>query len=805
MIKLLLSNIKKIHKPYISRPIIWFTLFYIWGILIYKALSNNIYNKHILLITVIFGVCLFLILALFKIRNNFINNKYLFLIALLLFTFAGYMNISNVYDKVDKDNVYKDEVSIQGIIYNIVSVDDDIIKVDVHIDMINDLQVENTNIRMSINMIDNQYNSEEIMIGTIINVIGLIKQPDYTRNPKAFDYKSYLLNRDIFYAMFVNNDKIIIKDQSELSFPYSIINAFKEYVSDGYDKYTSKVTSLLLKSMILGIDYEMDSDIQDEFRKSGISHLFAISGLHVGFLVILLNYILLALKLSKKTSFVITSFIILSYAFIIGFPPSVMRASIMVLITISAPLFGRKQNSLNSLIFAVLIILLVRPLDLFEVGFLLSFAAVFFIIVIGKDIENYIVKTFNSKRILGSGMGIAISAQLGVTPLIAYYFNLFSPLSIIANLVLLPLGAIMIISGFVFIVFMPIGIFNNFIGVFIDYISGILVWSNRFIIESKWSSFLVASPSILQITLIYTTIILFAKTSSYWIAHSKKIALIVVSIIIITIAFPYNVFNPTLDITFIDIGQGNSVFIKTPKGKTILIDAGGAPKWKTSGVEPGKDIVKPFLLKNGYNTVDAFILTHPHLDHMGGMVDISKDIIVKNFYYGCPIEYIEGDIITNFKATELNEVINGDSIIIDDVTITFFQIIDDYADNISANNSSIVIWIKYMDLDMLITGDINADVENELLKLPYFPNDIDILNVAHHGSKYASSTEFLSAISPEFSVIQSGVNNTYGHPTEDTLNRLNKIDSNIIRTDNSGAVIVKYNNKNVLTVNTMLR
>lgn len=253
-----------------------------------------------------------------------------------------------------------------------------------------------------------------------------------------------------------------------------------------------------------------------------------------------------------------------------------------------------------------------------------------------------------------------------------------------------------------------------------------------------------------------------------------------------------------LKVTFIDVGQGDSIYIRTPNGKHIIVDGGGVPSWK-SGVDTGYEYVIPYLKKNirGKVVLDAVIMSHPHADHVGGLVTILQNLHVKKVYdSGYQIgdeEYARCLEVIKAKNIPYEIICEGDTLNIDpDLAIKVFGPPADFQYE-GANNNSIIMKLIYKEFSMLLTGDAEAELENYVASKYGSQLRANVLKSPHHGSRTSSTSGFIGYVKPEVAVISCGRNNQFNHPHTETLSRYRNYDCQVFRTDYDGNVTITSN------------
>lgn len=653
-----------------------------------------------------------------------------------------------------------------------------------------------TKVQLSVYPEDLQKERQRYSYGDIVEVRGRLEEPPGQRNPKGFNYRAYLQRRGIYNVMSVQPYSIKKIGVGELSYIRSLIYTIKSRAEAVFDRYVGDEEGALVKTMLLGQKWLLPFEVQRDFQVTGLSHVLAISGLHVGFIAAALSSVARLLSLTKKQAFVFQVCLLCFYCAMVGAAPSVVRAAVMAALLLGGKAVGRQPDMLNNLFVAAFSILLFRPLDLFDVGFQLSFAAVIGIILFVERFESWFKFL---PRWMAAGLSVTLSAQLGVWPLIAYHFNAFSAIAIIANPILVPLAGLIVLMAFALMVgALVIPLVGNLLGPPVKFLCFLLIKANGILAAIPWAFIRVVSPSTFFLVCYYLALWILSPEKPGWVRQPFVwCGIMAVSLLLVGILTP--LLDNALEIVFLDVGQGDCIYIKTPDEKHILIDGGGRNEGYTGTFDVGEDIVVPFLLKNGVGHLDLVIMSHAHDDHIGGLVAVLENIPVRAF-----MEYPPGEETDNY--IRLKELMSRKGIknihaycglsyrVGRDVRLEVVypcieggqpQWLFDKGDN----NRSLVILLRYGDATVLFTGDIEADVEKHLSKGWNLP--IDILKVAHHGSNTSSTDEWLEAVRPQLAVIQVG-RNAFGHPSPQVLQRLEDRGIKVLRNDRHGAVIARY-------------
>ncbi|QZY56530.1 DNA internalization-related competence protein ComEC/Rec2 [Crassaminicella profunda] len=640
-------------------------------------------------------------------------------------------------------------------------------------------------------------------IGKRIGVYGTLLEPQKRRNPKMFDYNMYLKGKNIYGILYGDVKRIEIIGKGNISFVIKKANRIKNKIVLIISKVLPKKEGGIFLGILLGDKDNLDQNIYTTFKKVGVAHILAVSGLHVGILYMYIQ------KLLKDFSITIRTFIILAilsfYVIITGYAPSVLRATSMTIILVLAPLFNRRYDSLSAIATAGLIFLIVNPLYLFDTGFQLSFIAAFVIILFYKPILHKLKFIPESIRQI---LSVSMAAQIGIIPVVAYHFNYISlgafivniPIVIIVSFIV-PIGLIMIMIGFISISMASV------LGWLVSILIRVMVALSEFIEAIPFSNVEVVSPSFYFIFFYYAFFMIWVigdkKIKDY--SMNKRKGMGIVIGVYVTIAFSLYLLPGKMEITFVDVGQGDCILIKTPMKKNILIDGGGSLQ---NRIDIGEDILVPFLRKNGISCIDLMILSHIHKDHIGGLISVLDHLRVKTFIMGT--DYYQSEDFKTLKEkcikqkTKIYQCLKNDKIKIEkNVNLKFIHpgksLVMSSGDDI--NNNSLITLMEYKGYNLLFTGDVEAEGEQEILR-SYPKLSVDVLKVAHHGSNSSSTDAFLGLVRPKVAVIQVG-KNLHGHPHKNVLERLKEKNTAVFRNDQDGAVIVTLD-KQRIGIKTML-
>lgn len=646
--------------------------------------------------------------------------------------------------------------------------------------------------------------SKELEYGDKVRLQGEYRKPSEQRNYGGYDDKQYLKTLKIVGRVKVNQVEIIAKKQLNgiLQFANNMNLKIKEKIESAF----AEEKSTILKGLLLGETEDIPEEVRESFRISNISHVLAISGMHITYIIMGLQLLLKKVIGKKKTRIVTIIFLIL-YVFMTGFSPSIIRAVSMGIITIGAGIIYRKSDVWNSIAISLLGILLYNPFLILNVGLQLSYLGTIGIILLRPTV----LKVLSYKKGKKEGrisekvkeiLAVTLSAQIMILPIMLYHFNMIGIYFLITNLLVSAIIGPIIILGFFCMltsfIFSPI---TNLISLPLNIGLEILNLISKFS-ELPLSKIYLPTPRILGIILyfigvlvgnqIYSIYHLNHLTSThkrikniialfqYKFRQKKKKYLKCTIIIFIVFMIGIPLIPKSLKIYFVDVGQGDCTFIVTPQNKTILIDGGGSI---TDNFDVGKKTLIPYLLDRGYTTIDYVMISHFDQDHVGGILSVFEELKVKNVIIGKQFEDFENLQefleIVNEKNIKVNVVEAGSRIHIQKnlcFDVLWPSSNQEISEN-SINNNALVCKLNYKNFTMLFTGDIEEEAEKVLVS-KYASTDIlksTVLKVAHHGSKSSSTEEFLNLVQPKIALIGVGENNLYGHPNSDVLTRLTNL------------------------------
>lgn len=587
------------------------------------------------------------------------------------------------------------------------------------------------------------YGNIDYKLGDYIKVIGVLTKPYNNTIFNLFNYNKYLLSNKIYYILKADN---IIKIKNNKNILYKIKNNIYERI----DKLKSKD---YVKTFILGDKQDLSDEILSSYQQNGVSHLLAISGMHISLLVVILSKIL---KKFKYSYFIISIFLIF-YAFLTNFTPSVLRAVFLYVF--------KKIDKKNLILLIASFMLFYNPYYIYNVGFLFSFVISFYLIYFGNltnKFNNYFVKLFITST-------ICFIASIPIMINNFYYINIMSPL---INVIFVPFISLIIFPLSLLTLIFPI--LDNILLFLLNIMESLTLFCNNFNIN------LIMAKMNIFIFIIYYIIITF-------IFIKPKYFYILIMILIIHNNIKY--FNKNSYLTIIDVGQGDSILLEI-KDKNILIDTGGN---MFSDYNMAQNKLIPYFKSLGIKKLNYLILTHGDYDHMGESINLINEFKVDNVIFNHDnYNDLELDLIKVLDNENINYYQNIESLNIDNNKLYFLN--NKLYNN--ENDNSNIIYTEINGIRILLMGDAGVAAEKDILS-KYNLSDIDILKVGHHGSKTSSSENFIDKINPLYSIISVGKNNWYGHPNDEVLEILKNTD--IYRTDINGSIKIRLNKLKIKT------
>lgn len=694
------------------------------------------------------------------------------------------------------------------------------------------------------------FNYGNFKYGDIIKVKGKIVIPEKLNNLHEFDYKRYLNSKNIVGTIMTyeaeNSGKL---DSNIFTFIYKVREKL-EYV---IDSKLPKRESNLFKSMIYGNDTNLDEDIKENFTKLGLSHLLAVSGSNVGIVILVLSFLFKKFKVNIVVSFVITSTSIFIFCAISDFEISVIRASIISIVVLFASLISVKLNKYIAITIAFILIIIYNPCSIFNISFILSFTAFMGILLFSFQINSwfnlYIIKIigfYNIKsikegksklqisilhkllKLISNILSLYLSVQIPIMPIQIYFFNSFSVISILSNLVIYVFTSLQLILGFLFILFCKLPYISDVLANLNYLILWIIIQIINILMKFNILEIRLPKPDFLSIFCYYILVIFtfYNYKIKYYLKYKFRdvnVKLIFTTIFISCIVYIiyFNIYTIYFlnFVYYFNVEQGNMAIIKSER-KVILVDMGTTGKCNLS------DMLENFLKAYNIKKIDFFIVTHLHSDHVNGLFELEDKLLenkikIESIIYSIPknedsintnannftensISYLEFENFLNrFKIKQIM-VEKFDNITIDKNTSIDILNPRDKEIIISkdiVNSNCIIAMISIKNSNFLFMGDSTIESEKVMLddiftlqnKEIYLNklNNIKAIQIGHHGSNTSTSEYLLKNINTKIAII-SCKKSVYGHPSKVVLNILEKYNINSRITEENGGTLLKY-------------
>ncbi|SMC49837.1 competence protein ComEC [Desulfocicer vacuolatum DSM 3385] len=657
--------------------------------------------------------------------------------------------------------------------------------------------------------------------GDMVRVKGRIRPFRNFANPGGFDYVRFMKRKGIMASLYCRGPDFSLEKNRE-TYPWTtrfirgiarVRNDFSLHIQSTVKDQDS---AALLNALVLGKRKMLTTDLQNTFSRSGASHVLAVSGLHLSIVAGLFFFLFqkffslftpfLLRGLARKTAALMTLLPLSGYALISGFSPATQRALLMVSVVMFSFAMERENSVLNSLAAAGIAILLARPGALFSISFQLSFVAVFFIIA-GLDLArrhgfpSFAQLVFNKIVLF---FLVSLLAITGTQPLVMHYFNMASFMGIFTNGVTIP------VVGFGVL---PLGLLSLLLFPVSDFFcNGCLVMAGAMatpciaflsrVCEFPWAWSRTVTPDMVYLGAWYLAMGAIYLMLRGWKKWGMLVGITVFCFVLAKAGLDIRnrFFNPSLKITVLDVGQGNSALVHMPGGRCFLVDGGG---FSSNAVfDPGRYLVAPYLWRQHILTLDGVVLTHPEADHMNGLLYIFENFRVKVVYknkdsrqtkgYQRLMALVRSRNVTIHRVDPRGEMIPMDK----GGSLEFFPGFSGKTDGRKKqknyNDNSLVMRVEFRDFSMLFPGDIMTRREVDVSALPTWAEDLrsTVLLVPHHGSSTSSTPTFLDRVKPQMAIVSCGWRNRFRFPHARVVQRYRKRKIPLLRTDRDGAVCI---------------
>ena len=640
----------------------------------------------------------------------------------------------------------------------------------------------------------------QIRTGDRILAKGRLCLPDTASNPGQFDMRSYLKARGFSFVLFPDN---LEKLSSSRSWRV-LLQILRQKLAAVFLRLFGPVEGGAACAMILGETASLPQEVRQLYQDMGIIHILAISGLHISLAGAGLFRILLKVRLPRRWSCLLSMFIVLSYGVMTGMSPSTARAVIMFSVSMTALLIGRTYDMMSAAALAALILFTRYPLMITQAGMQFSFGAVCGLGLVfpayrklfKEDSPVLSLRSRDKKKLLAM-IGPPVTVTLVTLPVTAWHYCAIPLLSLPLNLIVIPAMSILVplcfLTGLAGLFWLPAGAAAGGGAYTLIRTSLLLCRAGQ---RLPHALHICGRPWPWMIVLYYFLLILplilqrnpFLRLRIKKASAARRLLLVTSLAACLLIAVPWRSFSDW--IAFLDVGQGDCIFLRCG-GRTCLIDGGS-----TSEKEIGKYVIEPFLKYFGLDHVDYAFVSHADADHISGIEELIRDdmvdCLVRTRASDQDSAALDLSSLAIEHAAKVSCVSAGDKWSIGDWNFDCLYPPSD-AKSEDRNSLSMVILVRRDRFRLLLTGDISADQEKVLA--PDAIQGCTILKCAHHGSRFASSDEFLQICSPRISLISCAKHNSYGHPAPETIDRLTRAGSRIFCTMQSGALLLQTDGK----------
>ncbi|RYM05291.1 DNA internalization-related competence protein ComEC/Rec2 [Sporolactobacillus sp. THM7-7] len=631
--------------------------------------------------------------------------------------------------------------------------------------------------------------SRYLQPGMTCTVSGALEKPPKGTNFHAFDYRRYLSRHHIFWQLRAHGPPRC-EDRT-----VSLLDRLKRFRQSQITRIQNSFSpdaAAMMNALIFGDDRELDPELESAYQLFGLVHLLVVSGMHVAVIFGILFFIAVRCGVIREHIYFLFLFFIPLYIILSGAEPSIIRAGLTAELFLIFRMLKKFRTAASDVLgMAGCFMVIDDPDVVFDLGFQLSFVVTFTLLMAAPQVTKRYTSPFFRVFIL------SVISELASFPIVAVNFYQMSLIGFLLNLFFIPFITFVILpltmAAYFSCLILPA--FCGFLSFVLDQLlvfphRGLIFLYRHPIFQLNYGAL---SPLMLAaaVLIIFTVLLIWEKVNRFW-----TVLLLVLPFLILNwLVYVKDLANPYGTVTFLDVGQGDSILIRLPHRQgNVLIDSGGTipyhqDAWqrKRKPFEVGRDVVLHELRAMGISSLDAVVLSHRDFDHIGGMNGIIGKMPIRKLIVSPYFDPDEKDRALFRKAaadgTKISILKSGDRFSVGE---TGFRVLSPAARS-SSNDSSLVVWTVLGGKSWLFTGDLGEEGEQALLER-YPDVRADILKLGHHGSRTSTSEDFLSRLRPSFGIISCGKNNRYGHPHPEVLQRLRWHHVRTMRTDHSGAL-----------------
>ncbi|UCH09152.1 MAG: DNA internalization-related competence protein ComEC/Rec2 [Fidelibacterota bacterium] len=653
------------------------------------------------------------------------------------------------------------------------------------------------------NIYDHSFPSEPVVEnlspGDTLVLRCALQWPAGRRNPNGFDYRRYLWTRGV--DILIRDPVIVVAHKAREDFYLpGVIAQVRQSIRAHLEAWLGQPQAGLAVGLLLGDKTGLDAEFRERIQSLGIGHILAVSGLHVGFMLAILMTLARLFPVTQVYRLIVIGTGLASYILLTGASPSVVRASIMAFLYAWGRSIERRPSGWNLLAAAAIISLILNPRSLFSASFQLSFAAVAGILYLYPSLRNWLASTPFGERVYrrrplryaSDLFLVGLGAQAGILPVIISVFHSFSVYVLLANLLVIPLAGLVVMSGLVSLLVSVLWtglaeVIANATWLFVTMIQVMVNLSSRL----PYLQIVTGRPGVPALGGIIIGILIFPylfRAEGFRIRIRLVAAMLVLVSIFVWVSATR---ERDLKVTVLDVGQGDAIHVAFPDGRHVLMDAG----MRTPHFDQGRRVVAPYLRGQGVRRLYAAAISHPQADHLGGFSYLLERLPIRELWdTDNPHEsglYQRLKLVADSISVPVRSLMAGDVISIGKVDL-FVLSPDDFLlrHNYKSNHASLVMKLRYGKTSMLFTGDVEKGVETRLLAYGEFLS-ADWLKVGHHGSSTSTSEAFLEICRPQGAVISVGAGNMFGHPSEEVVARLESAARVVHRTDRDRALVLR--------------
>jgi len=566
------------------------------------------------------------------------------------------------------------------------------------------------------------------------------------------------------------------------------------------------VSAAIASAVLIGDRTGLPTETREALQAAGTYHVIAISGGNIAILATTATLVLTLFGIRGRRASVVAILVLAMYAVVVTAGPSVWRATLMAMLYFVARAIDHRTGAWHTASVAAALMVVVRPLDVRDPGFILTFGATAALLE-GARVGAALMPRSRVLSWLGASVSASLAVEVALLPVSAHLFSRVTGAGLVLNLCAVPLMGVVQMAALLMALAatMPLTSIAAASGWVAHLAAQALVGSSQLVTIAPWLTARVPTPGVLLVSLYYAALLAMLASTGRWVRTAAGIAMVMATVVVIGVVGPVRApwVGPAqriLRLNVFDVGQGEAMLLETPTGERILVDTGGAP-FGGGGFDIGARVLAPALWARGLRSIDTLLVTHGDPDHLGGALDVLADFVPRRLWVGVPVA-------THRPSNELLETAarlripvdarrSGDRLVLGDVRLRVLHPPEpDWERQRVRNDDSVVLEVVYRDVALLLTGDISTEVERAILPR-LTPSRTRILKVAHHGSRTSSSMDLLTGWRPQIAIISAGRGNTFGHPAPEVLRRLDAIGATVLRTDRDGQITMETDGSQV--------